>query len=183
MPVGTAAAVATAHMDHVASQRAAYAAVHAGLHSRNAALLELADRFLGELSEAIISALGVTTAARRVLISAAQQRHAIARRQLSTQLDADLVAARLTEALGNLRFLLAPQRDPRVFEVVGYTPSADRCIRLPLKLVQAASATTKQDEWWVQTAIPFGVSKYRTRRARGELRTLQAGCLPANFTD
>jgi hypothetical protein len=68
-----------------------------------------------------------------------------------------------------------------VFEVIGFSALADKCIRMPLKLVRAASATTKQDEWWVNTAIPFGVSTYRRRRARRELMVLQDGPLPTNF--
>lgn len=80
----------------------------------------------------------------------------------------------------NLRFLL-PQRDPRVFEVVGYSQLADRCICLALKLVPASEAKTKEDEWWVRTAFPFGARKYRVSAARGELRILVPGPLPANF--
>ena len=125
--VGTSAAIATAiaagHSIQAASQQAALAAVHASAIYRNAALLELAARFLGELPDAGIAALAITTTARRVLISASQQRHAIARRQVATQFDADLVATRLTEALANLRFSREPQRDPRVFELVGYALS------------------------------------------------------------
>src|SRR5262245_45909836 len=118
LPVGTPSAILTAlHASHTAAHSFPYPAHAVTIEYRNAALLELADRLLGELTDAIVLALGVETAARRVLISAAQHRHAIARRQLSTQIDADLVASKLTEALINLRFLLTPQRDPRVFEV------------------------------------------------------------------
>src|SRR5262249_10858674 len=183
LPAGTQSAVLTAlHASHTPAQSFPYAAHAASIEYRNAALLELADRLLGELTDAIVLALGVETTARRVLISAAQHRHAIARRQVSTQIDADLVASRLTEALTNLRFLLTPQRNPRVFEVVGFSPLAGKCICMPLKLVRAASAATKQDEWWVKTAIPFGASTYRRRRARNELLALQAGELPKNFS-
>jgi hypothetical protein len=97
------------------------------------------------------------------------------------KIDADLVGNRLTEALANLRFWVMPQRDPRIFELVGFAPSADRCITLPIKLVRAASAATGQDEWWVQTAIPFGASKHRLKRARNELHELNTGPLPSNF--
>jgi hypothetical protein len=44
---------------------------------RNAAVLELADRYLGDIPEGMVQALGLQTAARRVLISARRQRHAI----------------------------------------------------------------------------------------------------------
>jgi hypothetical protein len=145
IPVGTPAAIVTA----IASRYVAashHAAIYASAIYRNAALLELADRLLGELSNDIVSALGIETLARRVLVSA-NQRHAIARRQLATQFDADLMATRLAEALANPRFLITPQRDPRIFVVIGFAQSADKCIGLPLKLVRAATATTKQDEW------------------------------------
>jgi hypothetical protein len=179
MPVGTPAAIASSYASQAASQ---HAAIDASMTYRNAALLELADKFLGELSNDIVSALGIETSARRVLVSAANQRHAIARRQLATQFDADLMATRLTEALANLRFLVTPQRDPRIFVLIGFAQSADKCIGLPLKLVRVATAATKQDEWWVQTAFPLGAGTYRRKLARGELHVLQSGPLPTNFT-
>ncbi len=128
------------------------AAIHAAVRSttgtsRNAAILELADRDLGQLSDALIEALGLQTVARRVLISAEQQRHAVNRRQIASKADADLVAVRLTEAVANVPYHLLPQRNPRIFEIVGYVPSADRCLLLPLKLVPASDAKTKRDEW------------------------------------
>jgi hypothetical protein len=154
---------------------------------RNAALLELADRYLGHLPDVVVKVLGLSTSERRVLISAERQRHAIeqrkrARRHITAQADADLVALGPTEALANVRYQLLPQRDCRIFELVGYVPSADRCLVLPLKLVSAADAETKQDEWWVQTAFPFGLERYREAKASGLLVELQAGALPSNFS-
>jgi hypothetical protein len=87
------------------AQQAFHAAHHAAVHavvqltttgSRNAAVLELADRYLGEIREAVGVALGLQTAARRVLISAQCQRHVIERRkitgrQITAQADADLL--------------------------------------------------------------------------------------------
>jgi len=60
-------------------------------------------------------------------------------------------------------------------------PSADRCLVLPLKLISAADAKTKQDEWWLQTAIPFGARKFRQARARNRLVELQVGPLPSSY--
>lgn len=192
LPVGTQSAIFTAvissHAVSAAYHASAHAAVQATLGSfRNAAVLELADRYLGEIPEAIVVALGLRTAARRVLISAQCQRHAIARRQIaqqqsSAQADADLVALRLTEALANVRYHLLPQRGSRIFAVVGYVPSADRCLVLPLKLVSAADAKTNQDEWWVQTAFPFGSNKFRKAKANDLLVEIQAGDLPSDVT-
>lgn len=182
MPVGTQSAIAASFAAHVAHHAATHAAVRATVDCyRNAALLELADRYLGELPEVLIEVLGLKTVARRVLISAEQQRHAISRRQTSSQVDADLVATRLAEALANVRWQLLPQKDPRVFEVLGYVPSADRCLLLPLKLVAAADAETRQDEWWLQTAHPFGATNFRRAQARGYLRNVQAGPMPSNY--
>src|SRR5262245_3786391 len=129
--------------------QAAHAVHHAAVHAavqvtmslpRNAAVLELADRYLGEIPEAVATALGLRTAVRRVLISAEQQRHAINRRGITSKVDAELVALRLSEALSNIRYHLLPQHDPRVFALVGFVPSADRCLVLPIKLVAAADA-------------------------------------------
>lgn len=167
---------------HAARHAAVHAAVQATLGvSRNAAILELADRYLGEIPEPVLAALGLQTTARRVLISAEQQRHAIHRRAITSKTDADLVALRLTEALSNVRYHLLPQRDPRIFALVGFVPSADRCLVLPVKLVSAVDAKTKEDEWWVQTARPLGVRSFRKARATGRLIELQPGQLPSNF--
>lgn len=175
----------SAFMANQASHAAHHATVHAAMQAtlgsaRNAAVLELADRYLGDLPEVVLAALQLQTTAHRVLISAQQQRHAIHRRQISAKEDAELVALRLTEALSNVRFHLLPQRDPRVFALVGFAPSADRCLLLPLKLVSAADAKTKEDEWWVQTAHPFGAKNFRKARASGKLIELQPGTLPSN---
>src|ERR1700730_8962246 len=55
-------------------------------------------------------------------------------------------------------------------------------LRSPLKLVRVATAATKQDEWWVQTAFPLGALTFHRKLARGELHVLQSGPLPTNFT-
>ena len=169
---------------HAASgihQAAAYVAIQTTIGSlRNAALLELADRLLGELPELVIAVLGLKTEARRVLISAAQQRHAIKRRQIAAQNDAELVATRLTEAIENVRYQLLPQRDPRVFEILGYLPSKEKYILLPLKLVSAADAASKQDEWWVQTAHPFGSRNFQRAQQRNRLLELHLEPLVSN---
>jgi hypothetical protein len=91
------------------------------------------------------------------------------------------VALRLTEALANVRYQLLPQKDPRIFVVMGYVPSANRCVRLVLKLVSAVDSKTTQDEWWVQTAYPFGSKPFRKAKASDLLVELQAGPLPSNF--
>ena len=179
---GHSSAVIAHQAAHVAHHTAMHAAIQVTMSSaRHAAVLELADRYLGEISEAVAAALQLPTKVRWVRISAEQQRHAIHRRANASQVDAELVAQRLTEALSNVRYQLLPQKDPRVFALVGFVPSADRLLVLPLKLVSAADAKTKEDEWWVQTAHPLGAKNFRKARATGRLVELQPGLLPSNF--
>jgi hypothetical protein len=179
MQVGMQSMIALAWATHEAAIHAAVQSTTCG--SRNAAVLELADRDLGELPDAVIEKLGLQTAARRVLISAEQQRHAINRRQIASKADADLVAVRLTEAVANARYRLPLEEDPRIFRIVAYVPSEHRCLVLVLKLVPASDAKTEQDEWWVQTVIPFGVERFLEAKARDGLVELQTGQVPAEF--
>jgi hypothetical protein len=179
---GSQAAFIAQQVFHAAHVAAVHAVVQLTTTSRrNVAVLELADRYLGDMPKVVIEVLGLRTAARHVLISAERQRHAIHRRQIAAEMDADLVALRLTEALANVRYQLLPQKDPRIFAIVGYVPSADRCLVLPLKLVSAVDAETKQDEWWMQTAFPFGAKNFRKAKASDRLFELQVGPLPSNF--
>src|SRR5882762_3799778 len=113
---GSSSAFIANQASHVAHHVATHAAVQLTMSShRNAAVLELADRYLGDISEVVLAALELQTTTRRVLISAEQQRHAINRRAIAAKVDAELVAIRLTEALSNVRYHLLPQKDPRVF--------------------------------------------------------------------
>src|SRR6266446_2519739 len=95
------------------AQQAFHAAYDAAVHAvvqltttsrRNAAVLELADRYLGDIPEVMVDVLGLPTAERHVVISVERQRHAIKRRKIANEMDADLVALRLTEALANVRY-------------------------------------------------------------------------------
>src|SRR5260370_36195790 len=103
-----------------------------------AALLALADRGVGVLSAALIALLGVTTAERTVLISAAAQRHILERRQLVSQVDADLAANRIEEALKGPRYIVVPQRTPDVYELVAHVATRDRLVLVALKFVPSA---------------------------------------------
>ena len=172
------------------AQQASHAAYDAAVHAvvqhmitsrRKAAVLELADRYLGDIPEVMVDVLRPPTAERHVVMSAERQRHVIERRTIADELDAELVAFRLTEALANVRYQLLPQRDPRIFEVISYVPSVDRCLVLPLKLVSAVDAGTKKDEWWLQTAFPIGAKKFRRAKAKNRLVELQAGPLPSDW--
>ena len=138
----------------------------------NQFLLLLADRLVFTLSDKLVAALGAITAARAVMLSAERQRHILERRALVSQPDADLAAHRIHEALEDCGFLM-PQRTQDIYEVIGCASSADRRILVALKLVPAARSATKQDEWWVQTAHPFGEKRFRRYMASGKLRLLR----------
>src|SRR6266403_1048020 len=103
LAVGTQSAIVASYAANAAYHAAQHAVVQLTTTGyRNAAVLELADRYLGDIPEMMVKALGLRTAARRVLISARCQRHAIeqrkrARRHITAHADADLVALRLTE--------------------------------------------------------------------------------------
>jgi len=169
---GTSSAFIANQAAMAAHNAAVFAAVQTTFaFSRNAAVLELADRLLGEFSEEVIASLNVSTSARRVLISAERQRHAIRRRQIAAKGDAELVASRLVEAFAHVEYLMLPQR-PRVFALVGLVPSVERYLVLALKLV--AGDGSKPDEWWVQTAHPLGRKKFRKAHASGKLIRLGA---------
>lgn len=140
-------------------------------HRRDAILLAaIADRYIADLPEHIAAALDVQSKVRRILISAKQQRHILHRRQVESQLDADLCARRLSEAISNIEYLVLPQRDNRVFELISFVPSANRRLLIAIKLVNGADSKSGNDEWWIRTAHPFGQRTFKRRLARGELR-------------
>ena len=163
-----------AQQAHTAHLAAAHAVVQISSYMyRNAALLELADRYVGELSERLAQSLGIRSSVRRVLISAESQRHAIARRAISSKIDADLVAHRIAEAFSDVRYMRLPQQDPQVFALVGYAASADRWLLMPLKFV-ASLSPDKPDELWIRTAHPFGKKNLRKAKAKGLLHSIVA---------
>ncbi len=140
--------------------------------ARNAAILELADRLVGHISEELLQCLGVKTTVRRVLISAETQRHAIAQRRISSEIDSELVAQRIAEAFAKVHYLLLPQRQDQIFRLVGYAESADRWLVLPLKFISSQQSKTEEDELWVRTAFPFGQKKMRRAQDKGLLLSL-----------
>lgn len=142
-------------------------------HRRNAVLLAaIADRYISELPEHIAVALNITPTVRRILISADQQRHILHRRQVVSKLDADLCARRLSEAISNIEYRVLPQRDNRVFELVGLVPSAKRRLLIAIKLVNSVDSKSGNDELWIRTAYPFGKQTFKRRLARGELQPI-----------
>jgi len=148
-----------------------------------AALLALADRLVCLLSDALVGQLAATTTERRLLISAGQQRHILERRQLVRHVDADLAATRIEEALKAPRYLVVPQRLANVWEIVGHVASADRLVLVALELVPAARSKSKNDEWWVRTAIPFGTGKSKQYRGGGRLQPLNRAELKRDAPD
>ena len=136
------------------------------------ALLALADRLVAILSTSFLSALGVTTTATNVVISATQQHHILTRRRVSSQVDADVAVNRIGEAVEAANFLLIPHDREDVFELIGHVATADRHLLVALKLVSGACSKSGRDEWWVRTAYPIGAKKLRQLSSKGRLRTL-----------
>ena len=176
LPPGTHSNLAV-QSSFAAHHAAAHAAVQSTMQfARNAALLELADRLVGDLPEWLADSLRLKSSVRRVLISAETQRHAIARRAVSSQIDVELVASRIAEAFSQVRYILLPQREPNVFALVGHAASSDRWLLLPLKFVPSPMPDKQPDELWLRTAVPFGKKNMRKALANGALRDL----LPEN---
>jgi hypothetical protein len=171
-----------AHAAYAADSAAAQAAVHSTTHLyRNAALLELANRLVGYLSEELLLRLGIQSSTTKVLISAASQRHAVQRRKLARKEDADLVVHRVSEAFSNLRYRLAlPQQKQGTFALLGYVESAKRWVLLALKFVPAQSAASQADELWISTAFPYGHKRFRVAIRQGRLVDLLSQNLSAH---
>ena len=162
-----------AHQASEAAHQATHSTIRFSLHHyRNAGLL--ANRFVGQLSQDLVQFLGLRTTARQVFISADAQRHTITRRAVVSHIDSELVASRITEAFANVQYWVVPQRDPRVFELLGHVSSADRWLLLALKHVPAESASSRADELWIRTAHPFGKKKFAKAQKTNYLRHMQS---------
>ncbi len=144
-----------------------------------AILAAIADRRVADLPEKIADELGISSPVRLIKISAKHQRHIINRRQVVSRLDVELCISRLSEAVANIQYQLIPQRDARVFELIGLVPSSNRRILFALKFIDEASSKSGKDELWIRTAYPFGQKKFKRKLSRGELRTLRSD-LPPN---
>jgi hypothetical protein len=134
--------------------------------------LALADRLIGELPKALISHIGAATSTRKVLISAERQAHVLQRRQLVSQIDADLAAGRLEEAVQGIRFIRWPPRKAGIYELVCEVESGHRRVLIAIKMVPAGQSRSGGDEWWIQTAHPLGRRKFRQLEAQGLLHKL-----------
>jgi hypothetical protein len=164
--------LAMQHAQHTSTWEAILA-IQAHRQRAQAVLLHLADRYLADLPEYVIKVFGARTEARQVTISASQQRHILERRQVVSEIDADLCAYRLAEALQHLTHWIQSQRDPRVYEVIAKLPSAGRHLMIALKLVPGTDSRSRRDEWWIRTAHPFGAKRMRRMLATDALRLLQ----------
>lgn len=110
--------------------------------------------------------------------------HILQRRQVATQVDADLAAHRIGEALAVIHMMKVPQSRRDIWELIGYVASANRHLLVALKCVQSSQAKSGQDEWWVQTAYPIGRQKIRQLEARGLVsRILQVSGLTTHAAD
>lgn len=151
-------------------QSALIAAANSRQRSAVAALFSV--RFVANLSDAVVAALGVNTSVRMVRIAPSVQQHIADRRKQASQADVDLAVGRLSECIEHLEFSVLPQRKVGIFELVAFVPSEKRHLRVPLKFIPAAASKSNEDEWWVQTAIPFSAKTLKAALAAGKLRPL-----------
>jgi len=126
-----------------------------------AVILTLVDREIITLDPIIMEWIKLESSSGTVVISAAQHRHIIERRQISSQFDADISANRLAEALGNIKYKLRSQARPYFWEVIGFANSAGRYVRVVLKLVPGDRSRSGKDELWIQTACPAGKKRLK----------------------
>lgn len=140
-------------------------------HRRNTILLALlSDVVVGTLDNAFLSALGLTTSARQIVLNRQSQQHILKARKVASSADAALAAHRISEALENIQFELIPRARPDTVNVVGYVHSQSRYLRVVLKFKPGSSSHASNDECWVRTAIPFGRKQMRRARAQNRLK-------------
>ncbi len=132
----------------------------------------MSDLVVGLLAEDFISALGLTTDARQIVLSRKSQQHILKRRQVASTADAALAAHRISEALATIRFELLPRMRPHVVNLVGYVGSQQRYLKVVLKFIPGSKSHSSKDECWVSNAIPVGKRRMRKERARHRLRPL-----------
>ena len=121
----------------------------------------LQDRKIIELADNIRLAIGLATSAATVFLSAERHRHILERRQVSRQIDADIAANRIGEALSDIRFKRNQLRRSDVWDVIGYIASVQTHLLVALKLVPAVRSAKQSDELRIQTAYPIGKKRLR----------------------
>lgn len=126
-----------------------------------AALQFLVDREMIVLDPRVMRSINLNASTSTVLISASQQRHIIERRQISSQKDADICANRLTEALSDIRYFQKEQKISYYWEVIGFTKSANKYVRVVIKLVPESRSRSGKDELWISTACLAGDKKLK----------------------
>jgi hypothetical protein len=143
-------------------------------HQAGIVLVLLHDREVGRLPDEVASVIGLGVTTRIVTISASTQRHILERRQVASEADVDICLNRVEEALRHLRHFVTPQRDPRVWELIGHVPPHQRLLLLAIKLVPAAASSSGKDELWLRTVHPCGKATLRRRQAQGKLTSFGA---------
>jgi hypothetical protein len=118
---------------------------------RNTALLD-STRPIGVLPDWVIAAMGIETTTRQTSMSVERERHAVNRRLIVSQKDADFVAQHCAEALQNIKRVKPHGGGPHSWKLICDVPSQNRPFALGLKFVPKAQARSGRDEFWVQTA-------------------------------
>lgn len=133
-----------------------------------AILLSLQDREIIELEADFRMAIGLVSTAATVFLSAERHRHILERRQVSSQIHADVAANRIAEALSDVRLKRKVQRRQDVWEVIGFVKSAQMHLLVAIKLVPAVRSEKRADELWIRTAHPVGSKRLRKWKATEE---------------
>ena len=149
-------------------------AVHSQSMQRGAraAFLAVADIVVYEIGDALVHELGLSTNARRIVLSRGSQAHIRSQRQIASDGDAQLAADRLHEAFQDLRAVEA-DHPPFGCKVIGRVGSQDRSLVIVLKAVPAHKAQSGQDELWVSTSYPLGRRRGKIDEAEGKWRPLK----------
>ena len=128
-----------------------------------AIIQSLQDRKIINLSDRFRTAIGLDTSTSAVFLSAAVHGHIIEQRKVSNQVDPDIDANRITEALSDVQLRRMVQRQPNVWDLIGSVPSARkyRYLLVAIKLIPSDKSATKMDELWIRTAHPVGQKTLR----------------------
>ena len=130
----------------------------------------LQDRKIIDLSDSFRTAIGLDTPTSAVFLSAAVHGHIIEQRKVSNQVDPDIDANRIAEALADVHLMRKVQRPSDVWDLIGFVASARKYKHLlvAIKLVPAQNSATKTDELWIMTAHPVGQKTFLRYRSSKE---------------
>jgi len=137
-------------------------------------LVLLHERVVGELSDSVAVAIGLTSPVRSVKVGPDEQWHIFEERGVAAVDDVMVCLNRLEEAFRHLTYLLPAPPTSSEFRLVGAVPSSGRHLVLPVKFVPPGRAKSGKDELWLCTAFPLGESRLKSHLAQGRVVNLPA---------